>query len=163
MKPIIVGLAALMLTSCMEAQAPHKVPDTAGTEFNIETLADGLGVPWSIAVLPDGTYLFTEQAGILSRIKPEGVEQISGLPEDIYAEGQGGLLGVVIGPDFESTGEIFLSYSQGTKKDNATAVYRAKFSGTTLENGSTIFRASPGKDTGSHFCLLYTSPSPRDA
>ena len=151
MKKLSASLVCLLLMGCLEAQPPHAVKDLKSTEFNIETLANNLGVPWGVAVLPDGSYLVTSTEGRLTHIKDNGTATVSGLPDDIYVEGQGGLLGIALSPDFAESGEVFLSYAQGKKEDNATAVYRARLREGSLEDGTTIFRVSPGKDTNAHF------------
>ncbi len=59
--------------------------------FRLETVVDGLEIPWSIAFLPDGRMLITEKAGRL-RVVQEGrlvPEPIAGTPE-VWPGGQGG-------------------------------------------------------------------------
>lgn len=148
MKRQIAYIAALTIVGCED---PQIVSDTP-SKYNIETIADGLLVPWSVAVLPNGSYLVTEKTGGLKHVLGNGrVADIKGLPDDIYVDQQGGLLDVVLAPDFEFSNLIYLSYASGTKKANATSVFRAKLSGAELVGGEVIFTASPTKDTASHF------------
>ena len=65
--------------------------------------------------------------------------------------GQGGLLDVVIAPDFQETRDVYLSYSYGDKASNGTALFRAKLTGENLIDPEVIFRASPLKQASSHF------------
>ena len=151
MKKFILSAALLMLAGCREAQAPHQVTDIYASDFQIETLADGLTKPWGIAVLPDGGYLVTDITGEISLIRAGSVSRINGGPENIYVDGQGGLLGVAISPDYKENSLVYLSYSYGDSNENGTAVYEAEFTGSKLEDGKTIFKASPGKNTNAHF------------
>ena len=67
--------------------------------FRVETVAEGLETPWSIAFLPDGRMLVTEKAGRL-RIVEKGKllpEPWPGVPP-VWSEGQGGLLDVAAAP-----------------------------------------------------------------
>lgn len=127
-------------------------PTTLSTEFNVETIAAGLRAPWSVAVMPDGSYLVTEKTGGLKHVLGNGrVAGINGLPDDIYVDQQGGLLDVVLAPDFAFSNTVYLSYASGTKKANTTSVFRAQLAGANLIDGKVIFTASPMKDTASHF------------
>jgi glucose/arabinose dehydrogenase len=147
-----LGVTALMFTSCAEPQIEANLPSRPASEFNIEAIADDLTLPWSVAVLPDGSYLVSEKTGALKRIGADGTAtNISGLPENIHVDQQGGLLDVALAPDFEINNTIFLSFTTGTKKANATALFKARLDGETLMDGEVIFTAGPTKDTGAHF------------
>ncbi len=115
----------------------------------IKEVARGLDHPWSLAFLPDGGFLVTERVGALRRVSPQGVisEPISGVP-DVMAQGQGGLFDVVLSPDFDTSGTIFLSYVYGDIDANGTALMRARLDGMALADPETIFRASPKR--GAH-------------
>ena len=150
-KRYIWGLA-FVVTSCAPAQIAEDIPETQSTEFHVETIAAGLKAPWSVAVLPDGSYLVTEKTGGLKHVLVNGrVADVSGLPDDIYVDQQGGLLDVVLAPDFKFSHTVYISYASGTKKANATSVYKAQLDGTGLVNEEIIFTSSPKKDTASHF------------
>jgi glucose/arabinose dehydrogenase len=122
--------------------------------FEIATLADGLAAPWSVAFLPDGGMLVTEKAGPRLRLVTAGglaPEPISGLPEDIFVSGQGGLLDVALHPDFAQNRLVYLSYAAGTADANATTVARARLDGNSLSGLEVIFTASPLKQGDGHF------------
>jgi len=122
------------------------------TEYKIETLVDGLSYPWAMAFLPDGDMLVTERSGQLRRISDGKLqaEPIANIPA-LYVAGQGGLLDIILDPGFETNHRVFISFSIGTKSANATRVISARLEGNKLEDISTIFTASPGKDTPHHF------------
>ena len=67
--------------------------------MRVETIASGLEHPWSVALLPDGSFLVTERPGRLRRIDANGSisPPIAGVPK-VFAEGQAGLLDVVLDP-----------------------------------------------------------------
>ena len=154
-------MGALLMSSCSpqadtQNAGPQSTPTpdatTSSTAVNIETLADNLRAPWRVTVLPDSGYLVTERPGHLLRIANGGMRtEITGLPDDIYVEGQAGLFDIILSPDFTDTGTVYLSYAQGTKEANGTAVLRARLMGTELVDGKIIFRATPTKDTNAHF------------
>ncbi len=118
----------------------------------IETLADGLVNPWSIAFLPDGTLLVTEREGRLRAIRNGALvaEPITGAPETL-AWNQGGYFDILLHVDFATNNVVYLSYAHGTQSENALRVARAVFNGNALENLEVIYEAKPLKDTGHHF------------
>ena len=80
--------------------------------FKIDTVARGLDVPWGIAFLPDGDLLVTERSGQLFRFGGGKLKAIiSGVPE-VFAQGQGGLLDIVLHPKYQQNGWIYISYSK---------------------------------------------------
>ncbi|WRH25196.1 PQQ-dependent sugar dehydrogenase [Arthrobacter sp. JZ12] len=75
-------------------------------------IAAGLGTPWSMAFLPNGDLLVTErETGEVKRISGGQVEVIGVLPEAVGAGGEGGLLGIAVGPDFESDPRLYLYFT----------------------------------------------------
>ncbi len=144
-------ILTVSLAACLQAQPAQDVSNIPSTDFQIQTISEELVKPWGIAVLPDGSYLVTEISGALKHIQKNKTVNIGGLPEDIFATGQGGLMGIVLGPDFETNKDLYLSYAYGNNKDNGTAIYKAKLGKAKLKGGTVIFKAWPGKAAGSHF------------
>lgn len=131
---------------------PRLLATTSQTALNVQTIAGKLNAPWSVAVLPDGSFLVTERAGKLLQIASDGARtDITGLPDNIYVEGQAGLFDILLSPDFTDTKTVYLSYANGSKKANRTNIFRARLVGEQLVDGKIIFAASPSKDTSSHF------------
>ena len=127
---IALALAALFVLNSFgdpaAAQITNAPKKTSETAFKMETVAKGLAHPWGLAFLPDGRLLVTERSGRMRLVARDGrSEQVKGVPR--LPSGQGGLLDVVLSPDFGSTGLIFFSYSEprGGGKNN-TALARAK-------------------------------------
>jgi len=121
-------------------------------DYKLETLAEGLGFPWNVAFLPDGTVLVTELDGQLRALR-DGVlvpEPITGVP-DIYRMSQGGLFDVVPHPDFATNKLLYLSYAHGLPEANATRVARATFDGSSLGPLEVIYETSVTKDTPVHY------------
>jgi glucose/arabinose dehydrogenase len=119
------------------------VVDSEKHAFRVETVVDGLEIPWSIAFLPDGRMLVTEKEGRL-RVVEEGrllPEPIGGTPE-VWSGGQGGLMDVAVHPDYEKNGWVYLSYSDPGADDSAmTAVVRGRIADGKWGEEETLFRA----------------------
>ena len=124
--------------------------------FKVETVVSGLEHPWGMAFLPDGRILVTERAGRL-RVVERGkllASPVSGLPV-IEPIGQGGLLDIVLHPDYQNNGWLYFSYAEPTEgfftNDYGTAVARAKLDGNRLTALQVIFSMNKKSGGGRHF------------
>jgi len=113
--------------------------------FKLVKITDGLERPWSLAFLPDGDLLVTERVGRLRIIKQGELDPkpISGLPENIYPAGQGGLLDVVLHPNSTNNQLIYISYAGLGEGGAGTEVARGRLNGNKLEDVETIFVVQP--------------------
>ncbi|KJV45271.1 oxidoreductase [Pantoea sp. BL1] len=97
---------------------------TLAADVQVQVLQDKLDHPWSVAFLPDNqTLLITERAGHLRSWQPgKGLSQpISGVP-NVWANRQGGLLDVVLAPDFAQSRRVWLSYTTADAQGRAGGV-----------------------------------------
>ncbi len=146
---LIVLLAVVALA--MPAAA-EEVIRSEKYELRLETLAQGLEHPWSLAFLPDGGLLITERPGRL-RLWRHGVlqpEPISGVPT-VAAYGQGGLFDVVLHPRFADNRRLYLAYAAERNGTMNTELAMAEFDGSRLLNLRVLFRAEPKVSGGHHF------------
>ena len=128
-----IRLSALAVLLCMASigQAAHAatllIAASKAGPVRVERVAEGLDVPWSLAFLPDGRMLVSERAGRLRLVGTDGAVSppLAGVPA-VYVRGQGGLLDVVVSPDFAADGLIFFSFSERTPDGVRTAVARAR-------------------------------------
>lgn len=144
-----------------KAMLEEENPDLSGLitsndlNFRLETMTNGIpGIPWGIAQLPNGELLVTERGGRLFLVRTnKQLEEVNGVP-DVVAQGQGGLLDVVLHPDFANNALLYLSYSRANPSNtsqNTTAVVRARLEGTSLEQVENIFTALPYLNSGHHY------------
>ncbi len=122
--------------------------------FRVVTVAEGLETPWSMAWLPNGDMLVTERPGLLRVIRDGTLDSdpVPGVPT-VHAQGQGGLLDVVLHPDFGSNQLIYLSYSKtgAQRGQSTTAVARARFDGSRLHDLEEIFEAEAWGERNGHY------------
>jgi aldose sugar dehydrogenase len=147
---VTISFLATMLANQGHADSVIK---TSIGNLEITTVAEGLEEPWGIAFLPDGRFLVTERDGRLQLFPPQGGQgqQIAGVP-DVYVEGQGGLLDVMIPRDFDQSREVFLSFSEPQDGGAGTALGRGKLTGDgKLADFTTLFSAPVGGQGGRHF------------
>lgn len=150
----------------VESQAPHTSYQPAfenqtrapgmqtKTELEVTVLAQDIGQPWGITHLPDGRLLITDKTGFMQIFQTDGnlVTKITGFPR-VDSDGQGGLLDVVIDPDFENNRFIYWSFSEPYENGNLTAVGKGTLAENekTIENPEIIFRAEPAYDGRLHY------------
>jgi glucose/arabinose dehydrogenase len=152
-RPLLTLIAAMVLAlvsgSC---SAEDRVIDTETGKITVETLASGLDHPWGMAFLPDGRMLVTERVGRLRIMAVDGTlsEPLAGVPK-VFAEGQGGLLDVALGPNFRESKLVYISYAEPGKEGAGTAVARGRLDDAGLEDVHVIFRQTPKVSGGNHF------------
>jgi glucose/arabinose dehydrogenase len=133
-------------------QSGLDVVESESHSFMVQTVVSGLNSPWGMAFLPDGKMLITEKAGTI-RIVENGElldETVEGVPE-VLNLGQGGLLDIVLHPDFEENGWIYISYSIPLDGGGHTAVARAQLDGNRFVNFEQLFVGSPITNRRHHF------------
>ncbi|MFW2544515.1 PQQ-dependent sugar dehydrogenase [Primorskyibacter sp. 2E107] len=116
-------------------------------------VVEGLDTPWAFDFLPDGTILITLRDGALVAQKGEDRWAVANPPK-VQADGQGGLLDILVPRDFAESREIFVTYAKRQfVRGSGTAVYRARLSedGRSLAEGETIFEIARGTGGGFHF------------
>lgn len=154
--------AATIAAGLLSFTAVAHAEETLRTEYQavkLETVAEGLEHPWSIAFLPGGDMLVTERPGYLNRIDQAGNKtRISGTPA-VNVQNQGGLLEVLPHHDFESNGWVYFTYSKANGEETtAAALARGRLDGDTLVELEDIFvqdrYSAPGRHYGSKLAWL---------
>lgn len=123
-------------------------------DIRIDKLADGLANPWSLAFLPNGDLLVTERAGRLRLIRDGALqdEPIAGVPE-VKVTVLGGLLDVLLHPQFGQNRLLYLSYAKGHEdgQRSTTALARARFDGERLTDLQELFVANSWSASPTNF------------
>lgn len=141
----------------IEAENPNLsgIIESDDLSFRLETITNQFsGIPWGMLQLPDGDFLVTQREGKLFRVASNGtISEISGTPS-VVAQGQGGLLDVILHPNFENNAYVYLTYSSANPNNSSqktTAIARGRLSGNTLEGVDEIFTAGPYLSSSNHF------------
>lgn len=145
--------AAAPVAAAAAKTLPTQAVSSQNGQVTVTTIAGGLEHPWSVALLPDGGFLVTERAGRLRHVSADGAvsEPLGGVPT-VWAEGQGGLLDVVLAPDFATSKRIFLSYSEpGPDGSAGTAVATATLGDKALSDVKVFYRQEPKLVGPNHF------------
>jgi glucose/arabinose dehydrogenase len=122
MKPIalIIGavaiagfLACIQPTSNISAPTSSPAPVTSikPSEMKIEVWISNLEVPWAIAFAPDGRLFLTERPGRIRVIKDGKLQDAPWMNLAVAAEGEGGLLGLALDPQFTDNHYAYTAYT----------------------------------------------------
>jgi len=117
---------------------PNEEPPGA-VEIKDSIVASNLIYPWEILWGPDNHIWFTERGGRISRLNPSSgaVTPVITINE-VESTGEGGLLGMVLHPNFSSSPHVFVVYNYDSGSDYKEKVVRYTYNGTTLSSPFTI-------------------------
>ena len=144
----------LVLVAGLSASYAFTLPkEKKNNSFEVEVIAEGLEYPWGMVFLPNGDLLVTEREGRLRRVSDGKLQDaaISGLPDNMYIEGQGGLLDVTIDPEFSENNLIYFSYAGNGEGGAGTEVAKARLNGDALEDLEVIFKVQPKTQGQNHY------------
>lgn len=121
---------ATLLLSCLSTAAQAQVnagaqAPEASLPFTMTQVAE-FNLPWRIAFLPDGSMLVTEKVGPVWHVTQAGVKTpIANVPP-VLAQGQGGMLGIFLSPNYDKDHNVYLTYSEPGETGSSLALARAK-------------------------------------
>ena len=120
--PLVTGTVACVAPTLAQAGA-----NTTTLQHSI--VLEGLENPWDMAFLDDGTMFYTEKCKGLSVLMPSGdVNTLLGMggtdgyastADDLFCEGQAGMMGVAVDPSFADNRRIYV-YSTSNMSDPHT-------------------------------------------
>ncbi len=123
-----------------------------GVPFQLNKVADGLGVPWGMVFIGPDQILFTERngkIGILDTVSGV-ITRITGGPKVMYS-GQGGLLDVAVPPGYSQGDWIYFTYSKELQGKGVTTLARTRLKGKRLVTFQDMLITRSASTTGRHF------------
>ena len=121
--------------------------------FTLTQVAE-FNLPWRIAFLPDGRMLVTEKVGPVWLVTQQGEKTpIANVPA-VLAQGQGGMLGVYISPNYATDHNVYLTYSEPGDGGSSLALARAKLAignGTASLEGLQVIWRDGARGRGGQF------------
>ncbi len=118
----LAGLCAVLAAGCTtgtprpasgtagpSATAPEPVtPPSGAPALDVEVVADGLDHAWDVVQAPDGTLLVDQRpGGFLAVLADGGVQEVEADFGDLFAQGETGLMGLVLDPAFEDNRRLY--------------------------------------------------------
>lgn len=130
---------------------------TQKAAFVLNTVAANLHHPWGLAFLPDDKgYMVTERRGKLWHIAKDGQKtEIKNIPA-VYAEGQGGLLDILVPPNFKDGDWVYFTAAIPEPQNSdiaGTEAFRARLyvNQARLDKIESIFQQQPKVESDIHF------------
>jgi glucose/arabinose dehydrogenase len=116
----LASVTVLAQVNAGEQKPEASVPFTMTTVTTFE-------LPWRIAFLPDGRMLITEKIGPVWLVSKDGqkIAPVGGTPA-VYWQGQSGMLGVYLSPNYATDQNIYLTYSESGEYGGGLALGRGK-------------------------------------
>lgn len=162
MKTFKTALMASILPLMLTASISHAFYDKnmavapSSELYQANVVTEGISVPWGMAQLDNHDILVSDRSGQLRLVRDGKLlsKQIGGLPT-ILARGQGGLLDVVLHPQFEQNNWIYITYSspEGQGSGSNTALMRAQLNlkAMRLEKQIVLYKGEDNTTKGQHF------------
>ncbi|MGN7470743.1 PQQ-dependent sugar dehydrogenase [Brevibacillus sp. SAFN-007a] len=154
---VLIVVLSLPALAC-EADDPaldRPVPLPQELSYRTEAVADQLDVPWALDIAADGRLFFTERPGRIRVIQAGKLleQPLLSFPAPFVSEGEGGLLGLVLDPQFARNHFMYVyhTYQDGPQiynrvlrlreRDNRAEVDRVlidKIPGSAIHNGGRL-------------------------
>ncbi|WP_299791494.1 PQQ-dependent sugar dehydrogenase [uncultured Marivita sp.] len=113
-----LAIAPLLATALITGSQASAQTGVNTTSLQHTVVLSDLDEPWDMAFLDDGTMFFTEKCDGLSVLMPSGevnallgmsnAEGYASSAEDLFCDGQAGMMGVAIDPDFANNRRIYV-------------------------------------------------------
>ena len=145
------------------AATPAATSPAAGARpFTVTPVAD-FDAPWAMTFLPDGRMLVTEKKGDMLLVSADGQQRQTVATIRVDSAGQGGLMDVVLAPDFATSNRVYFSYSAACETGGGKRVVlaRGRLRPATDQTGTArgerigeieaLFRADPCVDGDGHY------------
>jgi len=148
-------LGVLLLTSignfeaqgCRSQQTPASDETFAtsdGVRFRVEVVVNGLEIPWSFAFAPDGRLFVTERPGRVRVVDvSRGTSEVALTLDDVFTEGEAGLLGLALDPAFTSNRLVYLYYTARSGRGGVNRIVRYRESGGRLAEPAPLLDGIP--------------------
>ncbi|HMI01466.1 MAG TPA: PQQ-dependent sugar dehydrogenase [Pedobacter sp.] len=157
MKSLVMLLAVLMIPVLACKKNPkdpgEELPDA---EIKTRVLSSGLSHVWEMVYGPDQQIWITERSGKISRVNPQtgAVSLVYNIP-DVVSNGEGGLLGMALHPQFDANPWVYVVYNYGSPYKEK--VVRFSYSGGTLGAPLVILDQIPAASIHNGSRLLITA------
>ena len=146
--------AAPFLLACQPPASGAVVGDAGGTVaaevvdlpagLAVETVVEGLEVPWDLAFTPDGRILITERPGRI-RVVTNGILQpIPYATIEAFHSSEAGLMGITLHPNFAVNGHLYVCYTYREGRSTFNRIARLTDQGEQAVDHHVILDHIPG-------------------
>ena len=143
--PVLMPLLMMIVSCQKESEKEYFHIESDGVKLRVEVVTDSIIIPFGMDFLPDGRLLVTDRVVgniVMVDIKTGARELLQDVPSVVGA-GDGGMLDILVHPDYANNGWIYFSYTEGDTNSNTMVIDRAKLDGVRLRQRERIFTALP--------------------
>lgn len=142
MKKLWIVFGILLLSIGCKKDGNNSGDDDTPVDLKTRTLVSNLSLPWELVYGPDNLIWFTEKSGKISRLNPAN-SQVTLLHtiSEVSAQGEGGLLGMTLHPNFGASPYVYVFYGYGNPYKNK--LVRFTYSNNSLTSPQTLLDNIP--------------------
>lgn len=146
---LIMNMSALAKTNPSD---PHKGKKSEVAVYKADKVTQVEGIPWSIEFKnPEEMFIAVKEGKlILYNLKTKTSKEIKGAPAS-QVHGQGGLLDIMLHPDFAKNSKMYFSYTKKVGDAFTTAVALGQIVNDEVKDLKDLFVANPANKNGVHF------------
>lgn len=147
----------LILFAVFSCKKSTKTPEIIiqNSEFEIQILTQNLSLPWEIVWGPDNFIWMTEKGGRVCRINPSNGSIAPLITiSDVKSQGEGGLLGMVLHPNFSANPHVFVVYNYDKSGTYTEKIVKYTYNGSTLTDPKIILDNIPAANNHNGSRLL---------
>ena len=150
-------LSGLILFACLavpSAQAATIIDrfESSNMDLKVEELAALGDVPWGFAFVAPNQMIVTLKRGGFRLVDTDsGKVEVLNNPLEVTPSEQGGMLDVVMHPEFDKNRLLFVSHTVGPVSSTTTRLSLVEFGGGKVENVKTLITANSSSPYGVHF------------
>jgi len=152
MKKLLYTTVAVLLFigACKKDRSKE---DLTPVDLKNKILVANLTLPWELIYGPDNLIWFTEKSGKISRLNPTS-GQVTALHiiTDVRIQGEGGLLGMALHPNFNADPFVYVFYGYGNPYKNK--LVRFSYANNALSNPKTLLDNIPASSNHNGSRLL---------
>ncbi len=155
MKKLWIVFGILLLSIGCKKDGNNNGEDDTPVDIKTRTLVSNLSLPWELVYGPDNLIWFTEKSGKISRLNPAN-SQVTLLHTiaEVSAQGEGGLLGMTLHPNFSSSPYVYVFYGYGNPYKNK--LVRFTYNNNSLTSPQTLLDNIPAANVHNGSRLLIT-------
>ena len=152
--PAILLATALLLVACQPFASGASGGNSSGTAaaevvgipagLGVETVVEGLEIPWDLAFTPDNRILVTERPGRIRVVKDGVLQETPYATLDVFHRSEAGLMGIALHPDFASNGYLYVCYTYREGRATFNRIARLEDRGDSAINHYVILDRIPG-------------------
>ncbi|EDM34462.1 glucose/sorbosone dehydrogenase [Pedobacter sp. BAL39] len=160
MKHLMISALVLLIccTACKKNKSDNGEETLPDVDIKTRVVASGLSNPWEMIYGPDGLLWITERSGKISRVNPQtGAVTLLHTVSDVVSNGEGGLLGMALHPNFTANPYVYVVYNYNSSGNYREKVVRFSYANNALSNPQILLQQIPAANIHNGSRLLITS------